>query len=118
MIKQLISSVLIAYSAIFLVACGGGDDYVDDVVYAISGTTDSASVTVTFFDGSIGQYDLPVPYKFLPLTFKCGEFMYLSAQNNRASGTITATIYVGGKVWKQVVSSGAYSIATVSGTYC
>lgn len=103
--------------AALLTACGGGDeDEFFDVHYEVTGTTDRANWTIAYFDGSVGQYTLPVPYKTSPLLFRKGDFVYLSAQNDRSSGSVTATIWVNGSRWKQVTSSGAYVIATVSGS--
>ena len=45
-----------------------------------------------------------------------GTFVYVSAQNNQASGTVVVTIYRDGEVFKTSTSMGAYVIATASGS--
>jgi hypothetical protein len=114
----MLKRVFIAGVTTLLLACGGGDSELNDVTYSISGTTTKANATWVYFDGSISQHTLPVPYETSKLLFKSGDFLYLSAQNDLPSGTVTTTIKVNGKAWKTVTSSGAYSIATVSGTCC
>lgn len=117
-VLKIIATIVSFVVAISLSGCGGGGPTLHDVTYAISGSTTRADVTLTYFDGSIGQYSLKVPYTTTPLLFKDGEFIYLSAQNYYSTGTVTVTINVDGKPWKQVTSSGAYAIATVSGSCC
>ena len=43
-----------------------------------------------------------------------GRFLYVSAQNQNNSGSVTTKIYVDGKQKKESTSSGAYVIATSS----
>ena len=45
------------------------------------------------------------------------RWLYMSAQNNTSSGTVTVKIIRNGKVLAQQTSSGAYVIASVDGTY-
>ena len=45
------------------------------------------------------------------------RWLYMSAQNNTGSGSVTVKIIRDGKVLAQQTSSGAYVIATVDGTY-
>jgi hypothetical protein len=54
-----------------------------------------------------------IPQEFTN-TFRKGEFVYLSAQND-GGGAITVTIKVDGKSVKSVTSWGRFAIATVSG---
>ena len=44
-----------------------------------------------------------------------GQFVYISAQNNNASGTVGVKIIARGGVFESASSSGAYVIATASG---
>lgn len=43
-----------------------------------------------------------------------GQFLYISAQNNNSSGTVSVEIYVDGDKVENASSSGAYVIATAS----
>ncbi len=45
-----------------------------------------------------------------------GVFVYVSAQNQQDHGSVTATIYVDGSQFKTSTSTGAYVIATASGS--
>lgn len=45
-----------------------------------------------------------------------GQFVYISAQNNNDNGTVSVRINVDGKSFKDGSSSGAYVIATASGS--
>lgn len=45
-----------------------------------------------------------------------GQFVYISAQNNASSGTVSVQILHNGGVLKDASSSGAYVIATASGS--
>jgi archaellin len=109
-----IMSLVITFS---LNGCGGGLD-LQEVTYAMSGTAQKATMTYVYYDGSIGQLTHSLPYTTGKLLFEDGDFLYVSAQNENASGTITVTINVNGKPWRQVTSSGAYVIATAKGTCC
>jgi hypothetical protein len=52
----------------------------------------------------------------LEMDMNHGQFMYISAQNNNASGTVGVSILCDGDVFKTSSSSGAYVIATASGS--
>ncbi len=45
-----------------------------------------------------------------------GQFFYISAQNHEDKGTVTCTVEVDGQVVSINTSSGAYVIASCSGT--
>jgi hypothetical protein len=49
--------------------------------------------------------------------FSSGDFVYISAQNQCGSGDVTVRIYKRGNIYRETSSSGAYVIATASGTY-
>jgi hypothetical protein len=85
------------------------------ITYKVSGTTTSASLTYENADGGTEQCDVTVPWS-LSMKVPRGQFVYLSAQNQHASGTIKAEILVDGKAWKSSESQGAYVIASASGS--
>ena len=118
-VLKIIATIMSFVVAISLNGCGGGDgDELYDVRYEITGSTTRANTTWVYYNGSISQNTLPVPYATGKLLFSKGDFLYLSAQNDLPSGNVTVTIRVNGKPWKQVTSSGAYVIASTSGTCC
>lgn len=47
---------------------------------------------------------------------KPGQFVSLTAQNNKSDGTVTVIIYLDNVIFKKATSSGGYVIATASGT--
>lgn len=86
-----------------------------EVTYTVGGSTSSASITYQNATGSTEQDDaVTVPW-FSTFSASPGDFLYISAQNNNESGTVTCQIAVNGTVIKTAHSSGAYTIATCSG---
>jgi len=85
-----------------------------EVTYRVQGTTDQVSLTYENKDGSTEQHTVNVPW-YTKFSAERGQFVYLSAQNERERGNIIATVIVDGLDWKEAKSDGAYCIATVSG---
>jgi len=87
------------------------------IEYRVTGTAKYADVCYENEDeGTSMQDDVKVgvwKYKFKA---KRGQFLYISAQNCGKSGSITVSIYVDGSLYKKSTSSGAYVIATASGS--
>ncbi len=116
--------------SLFVVACGGGDTSSNGnggqqqppagsylVTYSVSGSTKSASLTYANSQGGTAQETVSVPWS-KQYTFKKGDFLYISAQNEQDTGSVTTDIRVNGVLTKTATSSGAYVIATASGTCC
>lgn len=87
-----------------------------DVEYKVSGTASSVFITLETSDGT-AQFNADVPSSKTYAGFSSGDFVYISAQNNSSTGTVTVEIYKKGDTYKSTTSSGAYCIATASGTY-
>jgi hypothetical protein len=86
------------------------------VVYSVGGTASSASLTLTNASGNTEQLEsVSIPWT-RTLTMPCGDFVYVSAQNNGASGSVTCRITSDGASIETAESSGAYVIATCSGS--
>lgn len=86
------------------------------VTYRISGTAGSVSLTYVNATGGTEQISTAgVPWE---KTFQMhyGDFVYISAQNNGESGSVICEIKLDGNAWKQSTSSGAYTIASCSGS--
>jgi hypothetical protein len=86
------------------------------VQYRISGTASSVFVTLNNESGGTSQYSkvkLPVTYDYKKFNDK---FVYVSAQNEGASGSVTVEIYYKDKLLKKSTSEGEYVIATASGS--
>ena len=103
---------------------GGTSGAPRTVTYDVGGTSRSADLTYSNGAGDTTQQsgvDVPVKRKSdgisgIEVTMKRGQFYYISAQNQGATGTITCTVKVDGVVVKTNTSSGGYTIATCSGT--
>lgn len=95
---------------------GGGDGQTTHAVrYQVSGVS-KASLTYSNQGGDTEQAsDATLPWSY-DFTAESGAFLYISAQNSGASGSITCTIYVDGQDVKHSTSTGGYSICQASGT--
>lgn len=110
--SRLIAPIII----LLFVACSNPLSSSVSVRYKVSGTAESVDITYENADGGTSQLsDEELPWS---ITFdgNIGDFVYISAQNQGETGTVTVTIYKNGDVYKQSTSEGAYVIATASGT--
>jgi hypothetical protein len=119
--------------AAVLVGCGGGGDAGSNntspqpqavnvagttvVTYAVGGSTTLASLTYSNNQGGTVQEKVSLPWS-KQYTMKQGDFLYISAQNENASGSVVTEIRVNGVSFKSTTSTGAYVIATASGSCC
>jgi len=88
---------------------------IPEVMYEITGSAERVFVTLSNPTGGTEQHDyVYLPYRYAFTSFP-ESFVYISAQNQGDSGTVTVSIYVNGKRFKTSSSSGAYVIATASG---
>jgi hypothetical protein len=85
----------------------------DAFTYVVSGSAKTVDVTYQDADGDASQQSgVRVPWS---LSIGSGsDFLYVSAQNQGDSGTVTCSIRNNGRVIKQSTSSGAYVICTAS----
>lgn len=93
------------------------------VVYYVEGTARSVSITMENRTGGTEQADnraVPLAAGGTPGLrlgqIPCGQFVYISAQNEGETGTVTCRIEVDGVTLETATSSGAYVIATCSGS--
>lgn len=86
------------------------------VTYRVGGSTPYVDVTYQNSGGDAEQKSrVQVPWSKV-ITARTGQFVYISAQNQISSGTVTCQILVDGQVVKESESSGGYTIATCSGS--
>jgi hypothetical protein len=85
------------------------------VTYKVTGTASRASLTYENEQGGTEQTEIRIPWQE-SMTVKRGAFLYLSAQNEGESGSVTCEIWVDNVKWKESTSSGAYVIASCSGS--
>ena len=119
--KKILFVLMILLLGVILVACDNDDswDYSSptyQVKYKVGGTTSQASLTYENAQGGTEQMDVRVPWEKTIGTVERGDFLYLSAQNQNDSGSITCEIWVDGNRWKHSISSGAYVIASCNGS--
>ena len=95
------------------------EDETYQVKYEVSGTAKKVNITMENEGGGTSQYsDVSVPWEYnFPGRKKSGTFVYVSAQSQNESGTVIATIYKNNGTFKTSTSSGAYVIATASGSF-
>lgn len=102
------------------------------VTYKVEGSTTLADITYSNSQGDTTQQsDVKVPLRREDSStwsqpdggfgvrlsgMQSGDFLYISAQNGRDSGSITCKIEVDGIVVKTNTSLGGYTIATCSGS--
>lgn len=86
-----------------------------EVVYSVTGSAGSVSITQRNAGGGTEQYDSSLPLS-RSFWIRPGSFLYISAQNNGDSGDVSCAVTRSGRTVQTASSSGAYVIATCSGT--
>lgn len=95
-----------------------------NVVYEVDGSATKIDITMETSTGNTSQQSgLSVPLTsrgesepgLQVGTFSCGDFAYISAQNQGESGSLTCRIRSDGVVIEEATSNGAYVIVTCSG---
>ena len=86
------------------------------IEYVLEGTADTVSVTMQNQSGNTEQHGSVSLPKTYTLNVEPGSFIYMSAQNNGDSGSVSCTIKANGKEIETATSYGAYVIATCSGS--
>ena len=91
-------------------------DYSKAITYEVRGTAAKIGcITIENKSGGTSQYTNIIPPWTMELSMYEGAFVYVSAQNGTATGTVIVTIYVDDRVFKTSTSSGAYVIASAYG---
>jgi hypothetical protein len=93
------------------------------ITYQLEGTASSADITMQTPTGTSQQAGVKIPLTTkagtvgITYTFQAGDFVYISAQNNDDSGSVTCKIVTeSGKVISSNTASGAYAIASCKGS--
>lgn len=108
-------TVLLPLLLVLTTACEE-EDTSRAVRYSITGTANSVSITYQNVYGGVSQIgNTSVPWS-LSFTGEPGDFVYVSAQNQGETGKVTAIIFIDDDVFKSSTSSGAFVIATSSGS--
>lgn len=106
---------LLLLSALLFSACSLFDTTID-VEYRVTGSAETVDITISNEGGGTSQFsDQPVPWSY-EFEGEEDDFVYVSAQNNGETGSVAVTIYTDGDRFKTSTSSGAYVIASASGS--
>lgn len=114
-IKFILSLTILVFSILSCSLCKDSNKLNTDkeIRYEVTGTSGYVSVTVSNGSGGTEQFnEVTTPWKKTYIT-KSGH-LYVSAQNQRSSGSVVVKIYVDGKVVKESSSEGEYCIASAS----
>lgn len=113
--RKILEAIIVIIFLFAIVGCELFDTSID-VEYKITGSASQVDITYENEDeGTSQESNVSVPWTY---SFKGqpGQFVYVSAQNQGQSGSVTATINTDGEKFKSSTSSGAYVIATASGS--
>ena len=116
--KRTIPLLVLVALILTTAACGGSTPVPKPdifITYEVSGTTDKASLTYENKDGNSEQKTVRLPWRF-SFEAEPGTFLYVSAQNEGESGSVTCKISESNLVKEKATSEGAYVIATCSRT--
>ncbi len=87
-----------------------------EVTYRLGGTAETVGITYSNVQGGTEQRDaVRTNWTHAMTGVERGQFVYISAQNNGRSGSVSCQIVVDEVVFRESTSSGAYAIATCSG---
>lgn len=108
----------------FLSACGGGGGGQDgpgptklvSVEYRVDGTATQGAMTYSNASEGTSQVTANLPWNVKFTSTKAGQFVYISAQNQNDTGSVHVSIFLNGTLYKESISSGAFVIATASGS--
>ena len=88
-----------------------------ELQYWVNSDCGEVSTTYATAGGGTAQRDFGNGVVYESDNLSSGDFLYISAQNQCSSGDVTVRIYKRGSVYRETSSSGAYVIATASGTF-
>jgi hypothetical protein len=115
--KKMIFILFVVIGLTTISSCGKYEPSNSQYKYEVSGTSGNYSVTIQNTDDNTQQWSSVSNGWYYSWSQTGTRWLYLSAQNNTANGSVTVKIYKDGQVVASNTSYGAYSIATVSGDY-
>jgi hypothetical protein len=109
--------LILACSLIILASCT--KDVTHHYAYEVIGTANNYNMTIESAPSGTAQYsNVGSGWQYTWTQVNDNpRFLYVSAQNQNSSGTVIVNIIKDGKIIATNNSSGAYVIATASGTY-
>jgi hypothetical protein len=107
-------STLISFT--LLIGCSK-ESLTSEYKYEVSGTSGNYSVTIQNADDNTQQWSEVGNGWWYSWDQTGTRWLYISAQNNNSSGSVTVKIIKEGEVISENTSFGGYTIATVSGDF-
>lgn len=98
-------------------ACGSSPDSVKSVTYRVDGTATQVAITYANSSEGTSQITTTTPWTLQFQDPTEGQFLYVSAQNQHETGSVHVSITKNGTLYKESTSTGAFVIATASGSY-
>ncbi|HEV8674946.1 MAG TPA: MmpS family transport accessory protein [Methylomirabilota bacterium] len=92
---------------------GGRGEFTYKVTYKVTGNAGAAKLTYRNAEGGTVQTSVRIPWE-TSFDAKGGSFLYVSAQNQGTTGSVTCEILLEGETRTTSTSSGAYVIAECS----
>lgn len=114
-------SVVVYVAANWLIVAGWGMPTpmptrpAPSIMYVVSGSAESASITLSNLSGGTEQIVERLPWRLILDSAESGAFVYVSAQNEARTGMVRCAIYVGSEVVAEAESDAPFGIATCSG---
>jgi len=108
--------IIISILALILVSCQHTVFGTSSWQYEVTGTAQTANITMTNRDGSIVQFNnVELPWSYSFSTYNITTFFAsISAQNNGNDGNITVRIIRNGNQVRTSTSHGAFAVAFAS----
>ena len=118
-IKNRIMKKILFFTTILIVLTSCAKDVTHKYAYEVTGTANNYDLTIEAAPSGTAQYtNIGSGWQYTWTQVNDNpRFLYISAQNQNGSGTVIVKIIKDGTVIATNTSSGAYVIATVSGTY-
>ncbi len=119
--KKIFLVLALVLLSLTLLSCDSGDsssggEGSHQITYQVTGSASAVFITLLTPGAVTAQFSGVTPPWSVNYTLTSGFFLYISAQNQTSSGSVTVSIYEDGNLLKQSSSSGAFVTATASGT--
>jgi len=113
--KKIFCLLILLFILFSLMGCKKKNSW--SIVYEVKGTSNDYNVTYANYQSNTEQRSsVSSGWTYSFSTGITYQFLYISAQNNKGSGDVRVNIYIDGNLYATAYSSGAYVVATASGS--